>query len=157
MLFFYEYCFYSKRIIYLDYYGYKWYRDYENLSYYSIKSALISINSLYLIADLIKNFFPDIDLNEFFKAHISGVIIRIVLSYTNRKELRVMLDELKKFENTIQFTSSLNNKWTDLINKLLLKNRFRLDTLLIFSINKTYKLINKNRTLKDIFNKIIKV
>lgn len=144
-LFIFNYCYYAKNIMYIDYYGYVWYRDGENLSYYSVKSTLGYINSYYEFCDVLKEKYPDVNFSEFFKSGIHSSIIRIIFSSDDKKDQLVLLEKLYEFEKYINFDGNIHIFWTNLFNKLILKKKF--STVLFLM-----KILRIGKKVFDIFN-----
>ena len=123
-LFLYEYYYHAKRIAFIDYYGYNWYRDGENLSYYTPKSTYAFLESFYRMYDLINSLYENVNWNRVFRYHIEWSLIRIAFSYENKDQLDDMVKKLYDFENKIKFNSHLNYSWLTMPNNLLLKRKF---------------------------------
>lgn len=146
-LFLYEYYNHSNNILYLDYYGYKWHRDGENLSYNSTKTTLTFINSYYDIVNLINRLDCEIEWNKLFKEELSRCMFRIAFSYENNQELKDMVEKLYDFEKVIEFNGSLNNPVFTFLNNFIVNNHISMSMCLFVFI----------RTLKrilDLFRKI---
>lgn len=118
--FLFNYLFYADNLIYTNYYGYNHYRDGGNLSYYSSKNTLNFINSYYDLLDLCEKKYGNVDTVYLFKERIEATFYRIILS-SNKK---CLLEKLYEFENKIKFDSSLDHLWSNICNKLLLKQRY---------------------------------
>lgn len=147
-LFLYEYYFYAKKLVYIDYYGYYWYRDNENLSKMSYKTTSEFIKSYYKILSFVNNHYNNFDYNHFYKSTIEATIIRIIYS----DDKKSLLEELHQYEEKINFKGELNHKWTTFINKLILKRRYKL-VMFITSILKTFKLLLDY--IRNIKNKLL--
>lgn len=143
-LFLYEYYLYAKKMIYIDYYGYIWYRDHESLSVSSCKSTLEFINSYYIIIDFIKKNYDHFDLNNLYKGSIEATMLRIILSDNKR----FLIEELYNFEKRINFNGKLNHLWMTLINNLILKQMYSL-VIIIFLI------IAFSKQIFDYLNKML--
>lgn len=138
--FLFNYLFYANDLIYIDYYGYKHYRDGENLSYFTSKNTLAFINSYYDLLYLVKDKYGEVDTVYLFKDRIDLTLFRIMLS----SHQKCLLEKLYEFENEIEFSSPLSHSWATFCNKLLLKRKYSL--LLI-----VFKLLKFLRNIKDSF------
>lgn len=119
-LFLYEYYVHAKKLVYIDYTGYTWYRDRESRSGYTAKTTIEYINSYYVILDFVKKNFPNFNYNQFYQGCIETTLIRSIYS-SNKKRI---LKELYKFEKTNDFKGELKNKWIEHINSLVLKQKY---------------------------------
>ena len=146
-LFLYNYYFYSDKLLYIEYYGYNWYRDGENLSYFSSTSTLGFINSYYEIYDFLDKLYPEINWNKLFKGPIETTLIRIAYSYEDNYELVDFLKKLLEFEEYINFNSNLNHRWATIINDLLLKKRFNIVMLCLKSMKNLKIILDKIRSI----------
>ena len=142
-IFLYEYYYYAKRALFIDYYGYKWYRDGENLSYYTPKSTYAFLESFYKMYDLIDNLYETVNWNRAFRYHIEWSLIRISFSYENKNQLEDMIKKLYDFEKKINFNSYLNYSWLNPINKLLLKRQFLIVKSFLVMMRKVKNLKDK--------------
>lgn len=142
-IFLYEYYSNAKRILFIDYYGYKWYRDGENLSYYTPKSTYSFLESFYKMYDLLDNLYENVNWNRVFRYHIEWSLIRISFSYENKNQLEDMIKKLYDFEKKINFNSYLNYSWLNPINKLLLKKHFFTVKICLIMMRKVKNLIDK--------------
>lgn len=129
-LFLYEYMSYVKNVVYIDYYGYTWYRDSESLSTISSKTTLEFINSYYLILNFIDKHYEEFEYNRFYKNVIEGTIIRII--YSDSKKM--LLKELYKFEKNINFNDKLHRTWITIINNLILKEKYSITILILYTL-----------------------
>lgn len=134
--FLYNYLFYANNLIYTNYYGYNHYRDGKNLSYYSSKNTLGFINSYYDILDLCEKKYGSVDTVYLFKDGIEGTIYLIMIS----SHKRCLLEKLYEFENKIRFNSNLNHTWSNICNKLLLKQKYSL-LIIILNVLRLFKYI----------------
>ena len=100
--FLFNYYFYAKNLVYIDYYGYKHHRDGENLSYFSSKSTLGFINSYYGLYNLVNEKYGDVDIEYLFKDRIEISLFRIILS----SDQKCLLEKLYEFERDINFDYS---------------------------------------------------
>lgn len=141
-LFIQDYYYHAKNIIYTDYYGYTWYRDGENLSYYSVKSTLAFINSYYEIFNRFNERYDSWDVYQEFNRRIASTIIRIIFSSDDKKDQEYLLDELYNFEKYIGFSGSLEMSWADKLNKLILKRKFSLVIALMKVLKNGKKLVD---------------
>lgn len=139
-IFLFEYYYYSKTLLYLDYYGYKWYRDGDNLSYYTTNSTKSYIASYYELYEKLSKYYTNINWNKLFEGHIEWGIIRIAFSYENKNELIEMLGNLYEFEKYINFQGSLPHKWSTVINMFILKKHLMISSLLLIIMRKTKKI-----------------
>ena len=128
--FLFNYLFYANNLIYINYYGYNHYRDGKNLSYYSSKSTLGFINSYYDLLDLCNKKYGNVDTVYLFKDRIEATLYMILLS----SHKKCLLERLYQFENKIQFNSSLNHLWSNICNKLLLKQKYYLLLIILNSM-----------------------
>lgn len=142
--FLFNYLFYANKLIYIDYYGYKHYRDGENLSYFTSKNTLAFIDSYYDLLNLVKDKYGDVDMVYLFKNKIETTLYRIILS-SNRK---CLLEKLYEFEMNIGFNSPLNHFWSTMCNKLLLKQRFSLVIFILKILKQIKDLLDFLRTKK---------
>ena len=138
-----DYYYHAKNVLYIDYYGYKWYRDGENLSYYSVKSTSEFINSYYEIAERFNERYDVWDSNKEFKGRIETSIIRIIFSSDDKKDQKALLEKLYKFEKFIGFNSKLDMAWANALNNLILKKKF---TAVIFLMG----ILKKGKKLTDL-------
>lgn len=132
--FLFNYLFYANDIVYIDYYGYKHYRDGSNLSYFSSKSTLQFIDSYYDLFELVEDKYGNVDIVYLFKGRVEITLYRIILS----SHRRCLLEKLYEFENKIGFNSPLDHSWATFCNKLLLKQKYSV-LLIIFAILKQFK------------------
>ena len=133
--FLFNYMYYANDIVFINYYGYKHYRDGENLSYFSSKNTLRFIESYYDLLELLREKYDEkIDLNHLFKNRIDLSLFRILLS----SHQKCLLEKLYEFENEIEFNGDLNHFWTTFCNKLLLKHQINL-VIILFKILKIIK------------------
>lgn len=129
-LFLYNYYEYADKLMYIDYYGYKWYRDGENLSYHSTNATLKFIYSFYDILEFTKKSNQKIDLNRLFSFHIEESLINCLFIPTN--DIKFVLEKLYEFEKLIDFSGELNYFWNKVINKFVIKHQLKIaKTLLI--------------------------
>ena len=128
--FLFNYLFYADNLIYTDYYGYNHYRDGKNLSYYSSKSTLRFINSYYYLLDLCEDKYGSVDTVYLFKDRIEATFYLILLS----SHKKCLLEKLYEFENKIEFNSSLNFTWSNICNKLLLKQQYSLLLIYLYGL-----------------------
>ena len=131
LYFLFKYFHYAKRIAFIDYYGYKWYRYEGNLNHYSLKYTYAFIESYYKIYALIEDLYGTVDWNIVFKIPIEWLIIRIAFSYENKRQLDDMTRELYDLEKSIGFDGALNYPRINSINKLLLKKHFSIVKILL--------------------------
>lgn len=139
-IFLHNYYEYANNLMYLNYYGYKWYRDGDNLSYHSTNATLKFIYSFYEILEFTKKSNKKIDINRLFSFHIEETLINCLFIPTN--DLINVLEELYKFEKNIKFGGELKHSWNNIINKFILKNKLSIAKYLIISI-KNGRLIYK--------------
>ena len=142
-IFLYEYYHYANRIAFIDYYGYKWYRDGENLSYYTPKSTYSFLKSFHKMYDLIDGLYENVNWNRLFRYHIEWSLIRISFSHENKNQLEDMIKKLYEFEKMINFDSYLNYWWLSIINKLLLKRQFFIVKISLMMMRKVKNLMDK--------------
>lgn len=128
--FLFNYLFYANNLIYINYYGYNHYRDGKNLSYYSSKTTLAFINSYYDLLNLCENKYGSVDTIYLFKNRIEVTFYRIILS----SHKKCLLEKLYEFENKIKFKSNLNHTWSNICNKLLLKQKYSLLLIILWGL-----------------------
>ena len=117
--------FHAKNILFIDYYGYTWYRDEDNLSYYSVKSTSDFIDSYYKLFNQLKERYELSDWNnKFIKGSVHMSIIRIIFSSDNKKDYLFLLEKLYDFEKYAGFNGNLDIKWANILNNLILKRKF---------------------------------
>lgn len=136
--FLFNYMVYANKLIYTNYYGYNHYRDGKNLSYFSSKTTLYFINSYYDLLNLCENNYGSVDTVYLFKNRIEVTFYRIILS----SEKRCLLEKLYEFENKIKFNSSLEHAWSNICNKLLLKQKYSLLIILLNGLKLGIYLLN---------------
>ena len=121
----------SKKIIHLtDYYGYHWNIIDESLSHnLQIEQMDDVLNAYNYLAcklkeeNLLSN--ADVIVNDM----VEMLIIKSSFIQCNLNELNEVLKKICCFEKEINFNLSLNNKWLNIINILILKNQFNLAIL----------------------------
>jgi len=126
-----EYLLKSKKRVYLkNYYGYNKFLQEESLSIkeISLTSVYNHINVDYKISELIKNNFKNKNYvkkinNNVFKEPIKWVIEEFV-TLSNTDDIRKGMEYLCSFEKSIEFESTLNNILLNIINKLILKQKW---------------------------------
>lgn len=128
-LFLFDYYYYAKNLVLMDYFGYIHNKHGGNLSYFSSKTTLAFLNSYYDVLDSVREKYVEIDINDLFRDNVEVTLYCTILS-SNQK---CLLEKLYKFEKDVGFNSSLNHSWANLCNKLLLKRRFSL-VLIIFKV-----------------------
>lgn len=133
-LFLFDYYYYAKDLVLIDYFGYKHYKHGTNLSYASSRSTLKFLNSYYDVLENVEDKYGDIDKEDLFRDNIEVTLYCIMLSSNKR----CLLENLYKFEKKIEFNSSLNHLWATICNKFLLKQMFSM-VLVELKILKQFK------------------
>lgn len=136
MIFLYDFYYYADSLVYANYYGYKWHREGDNLSNYSIKSTLGIIESSYDVCRLIGEKYGDVDSAEIFIDSIEASIIRICMSFRNISEIKHLSQELYAFEEHINFNKKMNHIWSKTINYFIRRKIFSVSTILIYLLRK---------------------
>ena len=141
-LFLHEFYYYANKLICINYYGYKWYRDGSNLSFFSLKSTIGILNSYYDIYNLLKSQYDSVDYDTIFKSSIEGTIIRICMCYGSINEMKCLLSKLYDFEKFIDFNSSLPHFWATFVNKFILWKHFNIVAVMLVIIRKVKLIID---------------
>lgn len=134
-----NYVYYARYMLYVDYYGYIWRRDDENLSNYSVKNTLEFIDSYYDLINFYESKYSKVDYVDLFRGSIDNTIIRIIFSSKNKKDYLVLLEKLYEFEKYIDFNGDLNLFWTNFLNKFILIRKFSVVIFLFKSIKSVKK------------------
>lgn len=140
----------SKKMIYLkDYYGYRWNVHSDSLSH-DVKKKDISdlIIGYSYVYETLKNENKEQFVNNVFKDHIMVLLIQCSYLNLDKFEFQEVLNEILIFENKINFSSKLNGKLFDIINRFILNKKFKLAMSCLKLINK----IRNITTLRKIYS-----
>lgn len=145
VLFLWDFFYHANRLVCIDYYGYKWYRDGSNLSYFSKKATLGILNSYYDIYDSVSGKYDNVDYEEIFRSSVEGTIMRICMSFDKISEIKPMILELYKFEKHVNFNGELPHYWATIVNNFILKRHFTIVVFMLWCIRKV-------KTVVDLIN-----
>ena len=128
----------SKKIIYLkDYYGYIWNIRSDSMSH-NVKPKDISdliVGYLY-IYDALKKENKEKFMDNIIKNHIRGMLIQCSHLKVDNHEFKEVLNEILIFEKKINFSTKLDGKVYEIINRLIMNKKFNLAILCLKSMDK---------------------
>ena len=127
----------SEKLVYLkDYFGYNWNINSQSLSH-TVKPELIYelLKAYRYICNKIMSKKTHL-INQIMKNHISYLILESSHLKCDKTDFKNVLREIHDFENEINFTIALDAKWEDIINQLILKQKFETAMLLLKSVDR---------------------
>lgn len=131
----------SKISFFTNYCGYNHIIHGSNVSILSISETLNYIKLNYDILNLFKkkSFYPNLEF--YFRGTINYTIIKAFqLSEAKLSDIHTIVTELYAFEKTIRIKKiKLNNYIISFINKLILKKRFKISSIIIYLFARLYK------------------
>ena len=147
-----DYSLNSKTLIYLkNYHGIYWKVYDDSLSHVVSKEYMSKlIYTYYYMYNSLKNAKKDSLINLYLTGKISYAIVQCSNMDLNNTEFKDILNDLRIFEETINFNINLDEKWADIINKTILNKHYSLAKLLLKSIQN----IRKIKFLRKINRKI---
>ena len=128
----------SKKLIYLkNYHGYYWNIKSDSLSHIVTKKHIKELIRAYTYTyNQLKNKNKEQHMDDLIKGHISYLITQSSYFDFENDEIKNVLTEIYDFEKEINFNTDLNEKWLDILNKLILKEHYTIVIMLLKSIAK---------------------
>lgn len=142
----------SKKLVYLkNYFGYYWNIKSDSLSHVvTIKLMNDFLNINQIILNMLKKE-QKIEFAKYvFKDNIPYLITQSSYLEVEKNEFKEILRKIHDFETEINFTFKLNSLWLNIINYLILNQKYTLAILLLRIINQ----LRKSYTLKKINRKL---
>lgn len=132
-----HYYLHCKKLTFLkDYHGYYWNIKNDSLSHTVTPKHIDELLEAYrYVFKQLKNKNKERYMNKLIHSDISYLILQS--SYlTNNNELKIVLKEIKEFENEINFNLKLNEKWEEIVNQLILNEHYNIAIFILKTVDK---------------------